>query len=230
MDASPRFALVCRAIILSVGFCFVLGVSTPRAHAMEVTVQNDSVTDFSQVSIQAGFAASEQAAVWLTSPCNGNIVGVQVFWASLLGGTPSALGDSIRIFQSGTFPTPGPILEQLTGPLLNDGFLNEFRFLDENNTIPLMVPVTENQVFVVSFRFDAATPITGPSVVTDINGCQAGKNGIFAIPPSSWLSACALGVTGDFVIRAVVDCSVNPLIFADAFETGDTSAWTLTQP
>lgn len=198
--------------------------------AAEMTVKNDSVTDFSQVAVQAGFAASEQAAAWLTSPCNGNIVAVQVFWRSLLGGAPAAFGDSIRIYQAGTFPVPGTQLEVLVAPLLNDGFLNEYRFLDENNTIPLMVPVMENQVFVVSFRFDSAPPLTGPSVVTDIDGCQAGKNGLFAIPPSSWFSACSLGVSGDFVLRAVVDCSVNPLIFEDAFESGDTSAWTVTVP
>ena len=203
-----------------------------RAHAAEVTVQNDSVTDFAQVAIQAGFAANERGAAWLTSPCEGDIVAVQVFWRSQFGSVGSQLGDSITVSQAGTFPVPGAPLAVLVGPLMQDGFLNEFRFLDEAGTIPLQVPVTTGQGFVVDFRFFDPPPILGPSLVTDIDGCQAGKNGIFAIPPSSWFSSCALGVSGDFVIRAVVDCAdVAPVpIFSDGFESGDTSAWTSTVP
>lgn len=197
--------------------------------AAEVTVQNDSATDFSQVAIQAGFAANEQAAAWLTSPCEGDIVAVQVFWRSLFGGAPDTLGNAILVSQAGAFPVPGTLLANLSGPLMQDGFLNEFRFLDEDQTVPLLVPVTQGQVFVVSFQFLDPPGASGPSVVTDVSGCQAGKNGIFAIPPSAWFNACSLGVSGDFVIRAVVDCAEeNTLIFADGFESGDTSEWTVT--
>ncbi len=202
------------------------------AHAQEVTVQNDSVTNFEQVAIQAGFASSEQAAAWLTSPCDGTLVAVQVFWRSFFGGAADALGDSIRISEAGAFPTPGTILALLSGPLLTDGFLNEYRFLDQGGTIPLLVPLDEDQGFVVAFKFFDPPPGLGPSLVTDVDGCQAGKNGIFAIPPSTWFSACSLGVSGDFVIRAVVDCGVviDEEIFSDGFETGDTTLWSLEFP
>ncbi|HEX4954058.1 MAG TPA: hypothetical protein VF017_11765 [Thermoanaerobaculia bacterium] len=199
--------------------------------ADEMTIQNDSVTDFSQVAIQVGFASNEQAAAWLTSPCDGDIVAVQIFWRSQTGGSGSTIGDSIVISNAGTFPVPGTLLQTMSGPLLQDGFLNEFRYLDKAGTVPLIVPVVANQVVVVSFRFDEGPPLSGPSVVTDIDGCQAGKNGILAIPPGAWFSSCALGVSGDFVIRAVVDCSTAPVvIFIDGFESGDTSAWTSTVP
>jgi hypothetical protein len=70
----------------------------------------------------------------------------------------------------------------------------------------------------------------GPSVVTDNDGCQAGKNGIFAIP-GGWFSSCVLGVSGDFVIRAVVDCEAEvDSIFSDGFESGNTSAWSSAEP
>ena len=202
------------------------------ASAQETTVQNDSVTDFGQVAIQTGFAANEQAASWLTSPCDGMLVAVQVLWRSFFGGEPAAIGDSIRIYEEGTFPTPGTVLALLPAPLLSDGFLNEYRFLDQDGTVPLAVPLDEDQVFVVAFRFFDPPPVLGPSVVTDVNGCQAGKNGIFAIPPSTWFNACSLGVSGDFVIRAVVDCGVVPdeEIFSDGFETGDTTLWSLEFP
>lgn len=225
--ARPR----CRRLRVAALTAVALLVGVLPAGAAEMTVQNDSVTDFAQVAIQAGFAANEQAAAWLTSPCDGNIVAVQVFWRSQLGGAAQVIGDSIRIHDGGAFPIPGTLRETLSGPLMNDGFLNEFRFLDQEGTIPLVVPVLSGAVFVVSFRFGEAPPLTGPSVVTDTNGCQAGRNGLFAIPPSIWFSSCALGVSGDFVIRAVVDCAIaDPLIFEDDFETGDTSAWSLTVP
>lgn len=174
--------------------------------AIEVEVKNDSVVDGSTATVQAGFDPGESAAAWLTSPCTGTIVAVRVYWRSLSGGTPPSLEDSITIAQQGTFPTPGPALAFLEGPVLTDGVLNEYRYLDENNTIPISVPVNNNQVFVVSFRFDSnPSPFNGPSVVTDTNGCQGGKNSINA-NGIGWVNSCALGVSGDFMIRAVVDC------------------------
>lgn len=40
------------------------------------------------------------------------------------------------------------------------------------------------------------------TVVHDGNGCQPGKNVVFAIP-GGWTDACALGVTGDWVFYVV---------------------------
>lgn len=176
------------------------------ASANEVTVQNDTLSGGGTGTIQAGFAENESAAAWLTSPCNGNIVAVQVLWRSSDGSTGQSIEDSITIFNAGTFPTPGAQRAMLLGPVMNDGFLNEFRYLDENQTIPLSVPVTAGQVFVVSFRFlSNPDPGNGPSVVTDA-GCQSGKNAINALG-LGWVSSCLLGVSGDFVIRAVIDCT-----------------------
>ena len=109
------------------------GAATPLA-AEEVTVQNDSVVDFSRVTIQAGFDPGESAAAWLISPCEGNIVAVQVFWRSLRGGALPSLEHSITIFSGGLFPVPGPVLNNgiapfqpaiLEGPVMTDGVLNE---------------------------------------------------------------------------------------------------------
>ena len=102
------------------------------AAAAEVTVKNDSLVDFGAGTIQAGFVAGEGAASWLTSPCDGNVVAVQLYWTSLFGGAPFSLQEAITIHRAGTYPTPGVVAEQILGPVLNDGFLNEFRYLDEN--------------------------------------------------------------------------------------------------
>ena len=101
---------------------------------------------------------------------------------------------------------------------MSDGFLNEF-------VLPVPVVVQQGSTYVVSLEFDHAPLPTGPSVVTDLDGCQSGKNGIYAIPPGAWFSSCALGVTGDFAIRAVVECGDTGLIFQDGFESGDISMW-----
>lgn len=182
-----------------------LGIS-PASLADETVVKNDSVVDFSQVAIQAGFDPNESAASWLTSPCDGTIVAIQVFWKSRFGGEPQTLEDTITIFEAGTFPIPGPSIVVLEGPVMTDGVLNEYRFLDEQMTIPIAVPVDEGEVFVVSFKFfNDPNPFLGPSVVTDTDGCQPGKNAIDAVG-LGWTNACSFGISGDFMIRAVVDC------------------------
>lgn len=186
----------------------VLWLCRPVLGAEQV-VQNDSIVDGSTAIICPCFALNESAAVWLTSPCDGNIVAVQVFWRSLLGGAPISIEDSITIFDGGVFPVPGPQLETLPAPVLTDGVLNEFRFLDENLTIPISVPVTDGQVFVVSLRFFNAnnTNPTLPSVVFDNDGCQSLRNAVFVTGAGGgWTDACALGVSGDWMIRVVVDC------------------------
>lgn len=194
---------------------------SPALEAQTV-VQNDSITDFGQVAIQVGFAAEEVAAAWLTSPCDGEITHVRVIWLSFLGGAPDTLGAWVRVFQEGTFPVPGAVLVDLPGPVLSDGFENEF-------LLPSPIPVNESQTFVVGFKFNTAPPALGPSLPTDVDGCQAGRNGIFVIPDDLWFSSCVLGVSGDFGLRAVVQCAAGPF-FEDGFETGDTSSWSTTVP
>jgi uncharacterized repeat protein (TIGR01451 family) len=179
------------------------------ATANEVTVQNDSLGNGGQGTIEAGFVANEKAAAWLTSPCDGNVVAVDVFWRSLFGTAPITIEDSIDIYRSGTFPTPGDLAQEIGGPVLTDGVLNEYRYLDENNTIPLIVPVVQDETFVVALTFADAPDNQGPSVVIDEDGATPNANAIYASLGGGvyqWFSSTSLGVNGDWVIRAVVDC------------------------
>ena len=180
------------------------------AAANEVTVQNDSLGNGGSGTIEAGFVPNEKAAAWLTTPCDGNIVAVDIFWRSLLGNAPLAIEDSIEIYRFGTFPVPGDLAETIGGPVLTDGVLNEYRYLDENQTIPLIVPVTQNETFVVALTFaEAPDPTQGPSVVIDEDGATPNRNAIYASLGGGnfqWFSNTTLGANGDWVIRAVVDC------------------------
>ncbi|MHC4947146.1 MAG: hypothetical protein ACYTG1_02635 [Planctomycetota bacterium] len=203
-----RLWIPCAASVLAAG----LG---PAATGVETTVQNDSVMDGGTVAVQAGFIAGEEGAAWLQMPCTGTIVAVQVGWFDNSGQTSGAtsIEDFIHIYDGGdgsSHPFPGGVLQDLEAPLMTEGFLNEFRFIDENNTIPLSVPVVQDQWIVVSFEFfNSPPPFAGPSLVTDINGCQFGRNAINCLPGGiciGWTEPCLLGISGDFMIRAVVDC------------------------
>lgn len=181
------------------------------ASAAEVTVQNDSLVDFSSAVVVTGFIAGGAAASWLTSPCNGDVRAVQVFWRSQTGIGAQVIHEAVNVYRSGTFPTPGALAATVGGPVLTDGVINEWRYLDENNVIPLIVPVTQGEIFVVAMVFDEAPPAPiGPSVVRDNNGIVAQRNAIYSNFGTGfqWRSAESLGLTGDWVIRAVVDCPV----------------------
>ncbi|MET0232915.1 MAG: hypothetical protein ABW186_18440 [Rhodanobacteraceae bacterium] len=193
-------------ILLSAAIAFAT-----RATADEVTIQNDSLAGGDSGTIEAGFVAGEKAAAWLTSPCDGNLVAAQVFWTSLNGGSGETIEDSIDIYRAGTFPEPGGLAQQIVGPVLDDGFMNEFRYLDADNTIPLSVPVATNETVVVALGFlTAPNPALGPSVVTDGDGIHTGRNAIYAsdgIGGFAWVASESFLVPGDWVVRAVVDCS-----------------------
>lgn len=187
----------------------VVGLAS-LSQAVEVVVQNDSLQAGQLGAVQVGFVAGEQAAAWLKSPCDGSIVAVQVFWLNDPQAPGTSIESAIYIYEAGSlYPIPGSVLETLEAPNMNAGFLNEFRFLDENNTVPINIPVDSSEIFVVSFEFANDPPLTGPSVVTDTNGCQSGANSLLAVSGvgSGWFNSCFLGLSGDFVIRAVVDCA-----------------------
>ena len=211
------------------------------AAAGEITVKNDSLTDFGNASIVWGFVAGEKAGSWLTSPCTGNLVAVQIFWRSPSGVAPFTIADSIDISRAGTFPQPGDLALQVLGPVLTDNALNEFRYLDENNTLPISVPVTQDETLVVALTFAAAPAANSdPSVVRDTDGIQPNSNTIYADLGGGnfqWFPSSTLGVAGDWVIRAVIDCqavasnadvevgmSANPATYT----AGDALTWTIT--
>jgi uncharacterized repeat protein (TIGR01451 family) len=180
-----------------------------QAGANEVTLQNDSLADFGAAVIVYGFVEGERAASWLTSPCDGQLVAAQVFWTSPTGTQAAVVGSAIYVYRNGSFPNPGAIAAEIDGPVLNDGVLNEWRYLDENNSIPLSVPVTSGETVVVAFEF-AEAPEAGqtPSVVRDTDGITANRNALYASLGTTfaWFNASTLGVSGDWVIRAVVNC------------------------
>jgi hypothetical protein len=186
--------------------CLLAAGANPGVQAAEITVKNDSIGGGGSVVIVGDFVPGEHAGARLTSPCDGTIVAVQVLWFEGTPGNPPSLERAIHIFDGGTFPTPGSELLLLEAPVLTPGFINEFRYVDEGQTLPISVPVKSGQRFYVTLEFDNPTDVGGggASIVRDLNGCQAQKNVLRAIP-GGWLNFCQF-LAGDVAIRAVIDC------------------------
>ena len=194
------------------------------ALAQETLVRNDCTADGSFVNVCPCFAAGEEAAVWLTSPCDGSIVQVQILWRSALQNTPQVLQQAIFLYDGSTFPVPGDVLINadgfdavFEGPVLTDGFMNTFLWLDEQQKVPLSVPVEEGDKFVVSLLFGESNEgdSSAASIASDVHAtspqcphpqCQPTKNAVKAFG-FGWVSSCSLGVSGDWIMRAVVNCA-----------------------
>lgn len=147
------------------------------------------------------FVTGEEAGVVLDAPASHyplEILRVGIGWGSQFGGAPQSLEQAIHIYGAG-LPNPGAPLTSLLGPVLSDGVINEF----DLEPLPGQIVVNSGP-FAVTLEFanDNAGMIFAPSVVHDGNGCQAGKNLVFATP-GGWSDACALGVTGDWQFHVV---------------------------
>jgi hypothetical protein len=147
------------------------------------------------------FVPGEQAGAVLTAPAEHyplEILRIGVGWGSLYGGNPAQIEQAIHIYAGG-LPNPGSPIFTLLGPQLVDGVINEF----DIEPLPGEVSVASGP-FTVTLEFlnSNAGVFSAPTVVHDGNGCQAGKNAVFAIP-GGWTDACGLGVTGDWVFYIV---------------------------
>jgi hypothetical protein len=156
------------------------------------------------------FVPGEEAGAVLEAPAEHypiEILRVGIGWGSVYGGTGQSLEEAVHIYAAG-LPNPGSPVFTLDGPVLNDGFINVF------DLEPLPGEITiDSGPFTVTLEFanENLGDYYAPSMVHDGNGCQAGKNVVYAIP-GGWFSACALGVTGDWVVYAVyrqVNCGAG---------------------
>jgi FlgD Ig-like domain len=184
-----------RTLALIVAVTLFSGASRAHAQCTETLFQN--YTGGGQVVCPC-FVANEMAGAVFTLPAAAypiEILKVGIGWGSQFGGSGQTLGQAIHIYAAG-LPNPGAPIFSLVGPQLTDGVINEFNL----GPLPGEI-VIPSGAFTVALEFntDNAGDPFAASVVHDGNGCQAGKNVVFAIP-GGWQSACALGVTGDWVI------------------------------
>ncbi|MFC1800149.1 FlgD immunoglobulin-like domain containing protein [Candidatus Eisenbacteria bacterium] len=156
------------------------------------------------------FIAGEEAGAVFEAPAEHYPIEILRFgigWASQFGGGPQSLEQAIHVYENG-LPAPGTPIFTLEGPVLTDGYINEFNLEPFAGEI-----IVDSGPFAITLEFLNANSgnIYAPSVYSDANGCQAGKNVVFAIP-GGWYDACILGVTGDWVMYAIyrqVNCGAG---------------------
>lgn len=171
------------------------------------------------------FIPGEQAGVVLQAPANEypiEILKIGIFWGSSFGGAPQQIEQALYIYEggfTGGVPTPSGPIFTLLGPVLNDGFINQFDIsaVPGNKTI-MSGPFTVTLEFL---NENLGDPFAG-TVVNDGNGCQAGKNVVYAIP-GGWADACVLGVSGDWLMYVTyrslspnADANPTSVLFASA--------------
>ncbi len=202
MRSSLTFRLLTAGALLALAAPGALAQGCPE----EAPLQNYTGTGG---SLCPCFASGEQAGAVLEAPAEHyplEILRVGIAWGSQYGGTGQQLEQSIHIYGGG-LPDPGSPIFSLDGPVLTDGAINEF----DLEPLPGEI-VVDSGPFTVTLEFLNANAgdYFAPSMLFD-SGCQANRNVVYAIP-GGWLSACALGVTGDWVVYAVyrqVDCLVG---------------------
>lgn len=147
------------------------------------------------------FVAGEEAGAVFAAPAEHypiEILRVGIGWGSQYGGTGYTLEQSIHIYGAG-LPSPGSPIFSLDGPQLLDGYINEF----DLEPLPGEI-VIDSGAFTVTLEFmnDNAGIPSAPSMVHDGNGCQSGKNAVYAVP-GIWYDACLLGVSGDWIVYVI---------------------------
>lgn len=179
---------------VAVGAAIIAGAGMARAQCAETQFQN--YTGGGQVACPC-FIAGEQAGAVFTLPPSVypvEIMRVGIGWASQFGGGGQTLEQAIHIYAGG-LPNPGTPVFSLVGPQLTDGAINEFNL----GPLPgeIVIPSGSFTVTLEFFNSNAGDPFS-PTVIHDGNGCQSGRNVIFA-NPGGWLNACQAGVTGDWI-------------------------------
>jgi len=192
------------------------------AVAVEKTLQNDSFTGVGDLVCIPGFAVEEIGAARFTAEPSDypfTVERVQVLLCP--DGPPVDL--VVKIWNDdGAAVAPGTLLwEEIVNFTPSTAFLNEVDLsLDD-------ISISSGSVRVGIEFFFFGSP---PGLARDLDGITPAMNFVYAIPPGSWYFAEQLGVSGDWILRVVIDANEAAPVFADGFESGDTGAWSATVP
>lgn len=194
----------------------IAGMTAAASGAGECTEQEtkiDSLVAGGNINVCPCFIPNEVAMMILDTPAGGTptLSKIQVFWASFFGGAPDSLEAALIVYdmnQTGpanpaTFAPLCAVECTIAGPVLSDGVLNQF------DVLGLGIELPPNR-FGIGLKFfnDNSGDVFAPSVVSDdddhndVGGVVRGW--VFVIP-DGWAASEPLGVSGDWVIRAVVE-------------------------
>jgi hypothetical protein len=199
-----------RMLVRPLALLLAVAATVPAALASDVTVKNDALSDGSTVAVQMGFAPNEiGAGVLDTAPANYplKLKELQVF----IGKCPSVANNNLNVklyvWATSTISGGSPTLAQAvyTSPTLafTAGGFNTWNVEASNLvmngafTVGCQVINPVNALCLEIFQLGYT-----PNLVTDSNGCQAGKNWVRQTN-GQWLNLCSAGVSGDVAVRAI---------------------------
>jgi len=206
----------------AIGLAFVIAYLgwIPAGFAGELTLRNDGFSGTGSVFCVSGqgFAAGEIAAARFTA--NAGQYPFQILRIQVLACPSGTQADLVlKIWEDdGVSDEPGDLLyEEFFTLLGSDNALNELDVSFQNI-------VVDSGSIRVGIQYFFGPALTG--IATDLDGHgDLQHNYIYAIPPGEWTPAHFFGVTGDWIIRVVVDANDQPPVFVDGFESGDASQW-----
>jgi hypothetical protein len=206
----PKGNIMYRSIIIALTVMVSLFAAHPAAS--QGCPEEDPLQNYTGTGSVACpcFVAGEEAGAVFDAPSEHypiQILRIGIGWASQYGGGSQQIEEAIRIYPSG-LPDPGSPIAALLGPLLTDGATNEF---DIEAQLGEVIVSSGPFTVTLKFMFDNVMDSYAPTVIHDGNGCQTGKNVVYAVP-GGWYDACNLGITGDWIFYVVyrqTDCTTG---------------------
>jgi len=177
------------------------GLVAGAAVGSSTTLQNEVLVDGAAGVIQQGFIAGDiGAAVLQADPGDYpiNLCTVLVLIADSSGIPLNTVRDYvITIYDNGAVDPGTPVFT--SAPItLGANLFTEIDVSAEDIVIP-------SGPFTVGARPVSGSMPAEPNLVTDVTGCQTGKNRIFDTFTQTWFDGCTLGISGQLAIRATVE-------------------------
>jgi hypothetical protein len=197
-----------------------VSLAAPVCAAVKV-LANDSFSGIGSISCQIGFGEGESAAVKLTAEAGDYPYLVRKIRVLVCPASTSGFA-ILRLYEDNTGTVvPGPLLyEEIVQVTGSDSSLNEVDLSLSN------IVINGGSVRVELEWFQSGPP----GLANDLDGIQPQVNYIYALPPGAWFYSEDLFVPGDWIVRMEIVTGGETPIFADGFESGDTTAWTLATP
>ncbi|MHC4219175.1 MAG: hypothetical protein ACYSU7_12050 [Planctomycetota bacterium] len=209
--------------LAAVGLLTVGGGFAAAQDCTDEDTRIDSAPDQNAtINVCPCFAPGEEALTILDTPPGSaaTLAEIHILWQSIFGGQPDSLEAAVIVYdlnQEGP-ADPSTFLplcpeEQgciLGGPVMQDGAINVFDVRAAGIELP-------SNRFGIALEFltdqTQGNPLFIPSVASDDDGHNnaggAVRNWVL-VSGVSWQSSQALGVSGDWIIRAVVEVCASP--------------------
>jgi len=193
------------------------------AGAVVKELSNDGFAGAGNVTCVMGFAEAESAAAKLTADPGDYPYEIKKV-RMLICPEPTSGFVILRIYEDDTGTVvPGPLLyEEIVQVTASDIALNEVDLSLQG------IVISSGSVRVELEWYQASPP--GPGLARDNDGFTPNVNYVYVNPPGVWVYADAVGVMGDWIIRMEIETNAEPPLFADGFESGDTTEWSVTSP